>query len=274
MLLAMLAAVALRADPVPVAPDEARRLSPDALAERLLAPGHPPAMQVVVGPQGMEPPTPPNSPERTRIRLFLRPVPLAGSDDFCERTIVTLFLKPAWRSTDGTIPATTAENLSTAQAYRWAGDGRAHGCDGSRWHYFQPRPGELAETLDIVRRLARARDRAASHRRLGFAVTLDDPQGREFRALELSDPSMPGPPTVVLTDARAALADMPIGEVGYVGPVDGIGGIPPMDLTNREHGRGAATAALFIGNDWNVGIAWRGDRITRVELIHHYPPPF
>lgn len=264
MLLALLAAVALRVGPVPVTPDEARQLPPDALADRLLAPGHPPAMEKVVGPDRGEPPPPPPPPpgmppEPTRVRLYLRAAPAAAASDFCEQVIVTLELKADGHPVDGSTNDT---------AYRWRDTGRPGGCDASRSEFFRPPADHTAQALQAVRQLAPARSRAASGGRLGFELVLDDQEGRWMRNYERVHPDGK-PPFPVLTDARKALAGLAVDEIGYAGPIDSLGGKALDGFAG-----GPESAGFFIRSDWTVGIAWARDRVLRVRMVRAIPAPF
>lgn len=140
----------LRENGPAITPEQAVALSAAALGDALLAPGHPPVTEVTVGPEGMEPPTPPGMPDFTRIKLYLEPI-RSGKTDFCERVIATVYLAPVNRLKDGHLPASPAARISTQTAYRWVGPPQnGITCTASKYQFFTAKPEAEDQALEAV----------------------------------------------------------------------------------------------------------------------------
>jgi hypothetical protein len=237
-------ALQLRQDGPSLTLQEAKALTPQALGDALLAPGHPPVTEAGVGPQGMEPP-PPGAAVSTRVKLFLQPAP-SEQPGFCQRTVATLYLEPG-DAPKGMRPG----HLATEIAYRWSGEAHAgSACSAAQYAFFIPRPGEERLALGAVRLLASASEAARQKRRIGYPLSLEDKEGPEMLAYERANPKEPTiPGWRIMTDAREALATLPIDAVTYAGPSSTA--IPdilrPADLArgkNRCRARRSFSAAI------------------------------
>lgn len=276
ILVSILAAAALGLSPNARAltPEQARALTPQSLADALLAPGHDPATEAVVGREGMYPPTPPGEPEITSIKLYLIGKP-STEPGFCEKQLVTVTLAPAAREMDGRVAPARPASLSTETMYRLRLEDNAH-CEVSRNAYFVPDPGALEQRLNTVRLLAKAVWSAKHGARLPFELTVDDKHAREIARLRAAgaDLGPVQPWEKPLTDARAALARLPIEQITWTATESSWSN--PLSEADRvgPHGQALKTAVLFMGNEWLAGIALDHHRIVRLRLVRDIPPPF
>jgi len=262
--------VALRGDAVPMTVARAKALTPQALGDALLAPGHPPVVLAHVGPRGLAPPPPPGAPVATPIRLVLRGIPSA-QPGFCQQTVASIDLKPVGRLADGSLPAAAADTLATHVQYRWRGD---VDCAAPADAFFVPRDGEAMRDFAIVRLLAKAQQAARRGGRPGFPVSVTDKMGPELIAYQRSNPTQPPVAGLtVVTDARKALAMLPIEEIGFVGR-----STTAFPDSLRPSDTDAATRAdattIFMGGVWTVGLVLERGRIVRMRLRREIPPPF
>ncbi|MEO8375236.1 MAG: hypothetical protein ABI471_08420 [Sphingomonas bacterium] len=266
--------IRLRQDGPSIAPEDAKGLTPQALGDVLLAPGHPPVTEVAVGAQGMDPPTPPDSP--VRVKLYLEP---ASSEQtgFCQRIIATVYLDPAGSSKDAGSAKGRPNNLSTETAYRWSDETRkASACSAPKFAFFIPRPGEQQQALEAVRLLASARRAARQGTRLSFPVSIEDKEGPEMLAYQRRYPQRPRIAGLrIMRDAKKALASLPVDAVTFAGPSSTAGSdlLHASDLVDakRPSLRGMT---IFLGGDWVVGLAIAERRIFRMRLLRQIPPPF
>lgn len=264
----------VRADAPPVSPDQANALAPAALGDLLLGPGHPPVVEATIGPEGLEPPPPPGAPVATRIKLYLQPSH-GLEPGFCERIVATIYLKPVDRLPDGNLPAAGPDKLSTETAYRWVGKQRDAACDAPRYAFFIPDAGEKEQALQAVRLLASASRAAQQSRRLTFEVSVEDKEGPEMAAFERDNPQLPaGTPMQTITDARQALAALPVDMVQYAGRRGMSAGLfHDSDPVGRS-GRTLQAMTLFLGGDWYAGLVIDGGRIKLIRLLRKIPAPF
>lgn len=260
-----------------MSPAQAQSLSPEALGKALLLNADVPVVEATVGPQGMEPPPPPGPPVPTRIKLYLRPTPSAQTG-FCQQRIATLFLKPTKPVSDGTSPGWVAGDLSSDVAYRWSPKSArgASGCSAPRTAFFTPRPAKVEQALQVVRLLASASYAARHKRKLGFPIFVEDQLGPEMLKYQLAHPALdPIPSFKIISDAREALAALPIETITFVGPASSA--FPDIlkasDLeTSDDHSMEPMT--VFLGGEWTVGLLLERGRITRLRLRRAIPPPF
>ena len=264
--------IAIRSDARPIAPDEARGLPPKELANILLASPHPDAVEATVGPEGMEAPIPPTGPASIRMKLYLDPA-LSAHRGFCERIIATVMMAPAGRLAGGSVAAARPKSVTTEIAYKWIGPKKNFAaCRTPRSSFFTPN-AELTNALETVRMLVAAREEARSHRRLPFALTVDDQMAREmneFRKRGL----LQIPPEEVITDARAALASLDIGMVSFAGPSHRASSDVFRDGDRSLQGRPLDGRIVFLGGVWTAGLIVEGGRVTLIRLKRAIPPPF
>jgi len=263
----------LRQDGPSLSPKEAKALTPQALGDALLEPGHLPVLEVVVGPQGMEPPPPPGGAVPTQIKLYLQPA-LSGESGFCQRTVATTYLQPVSRSKN---PSGRPISLATEVAYQWIGEARgALACSGSKYAFFIPSLEGRQRALEAVRLLAMASQTAERGGRVRFPLSLEDKEGPEMLAYQRDHPEQsPIPDWQIITDANKALATLPIGEVRFAGPSE-------TAFSNVLHVSDFATiknhlargVTVFLGDDWTAGIVIVDGRIVKMRLQRAIPPPF
>lgn len=266
----------LREHTPPITPMQARALTPSTLGDALLMRGHPPVTEAIVGPEGMEPPTPPGRPTVTRIRLFLE-ASRSQQPGFCERIVATVFLKPVDQLPDGTIPASGPDTISTQIAYRWVGTGgSALACAAAKSSFFMPHLGDERQAMAVVRLLALAKEEAEARHKLPFPVSVVDREGPEMAAFDREHPTLPpAPKSEIMTDARKALASLPVDAVTYVGPA--ATATPDIllasDLADAK-GRHLESMTVFLGGDWTAGIVLAQGEIVQLRLLREIPPPF
>lgn len=259
-----------------ITPEDARALTPATLGETLLLPGHPPVIEATIGPEGMEPPTPPGRPTVTRIKLYLEAA-RGEQRGFCQRVVAAIFLKPVSQSPTGTLPASGPDTISTQIAYRWVGTGpNAPACEAPKDSFFIPRPGEEQQAMTTVRLLASAQQDAKQRHSLPFALSVEDKEGSEMAAFYRENHKQPPKRGMkIITDARKALASLPIDAVTFAGPA--MTASPdilfPSDLTDHQ-GRHLEAMTVFLGGDWTAGLVLDGGHIVRLRLLRQIPPPF
>lgn len=270
-------ALALKGGDASINPQQAKRLSPRALGEVLLSGSDLPVVEATVGPQGLEPPPPPGPPSPMRVKLYFRPTPSA-EPGFCQQLVATTFLKPFTSPVNGTASSWRAEGLSTELAYRWA-DGdtpTANSCSAPRTDFFTPEPRDTRQILQVIRLLAWASTAAKARRPLPFPLTIEDRLGPEMLDYLQKHPELsPIPDMKVITDAREALAALPINAVTFAGPASRSypNIIKESDLhTPGNHLTQAVT--IFLGGEWTVGLVLDQARITRMRLLRATPAPF
>lgn len=264
LLLALAAAtwpVRLRADLPPLDDARARAMSPATLGDTLLAAGHPPVVAATVGPEGMVVPPPPGT---VAVRLVLRAEP-AERPDFCRRTVVTVTI------------ARPAATLETRTDYRWIGAaGRAQAPDAPDLEFLAPEPDECDTALDTVELLARLNRQARAGCAPSFPVSIDDQLGREMTAFARAHPRLPHDPDLgIITDPRAALAQLSPDQVTWAGPAHHA--LPDL-LTPADKGQVARrrldARIIHVHGEWTATLLLDGDRVVRMRLLHAVAPPF
>jgi hypothetical protein len=266
--------IRLRQDRPTIAPDEAKALTPQALGDVLLAPGHPPVTEVAVGPQLMEPPAAPGSP--VQVKLYLEPASSEQSG-FCQRTIATVYFDPAGSLKDAGAPKDRPGSLATEIAYRWSDETRkASACNAPKFAFFIPRAGEQQQALEAVRLLASASRAARQGTRMSFPVSIKDKEGPEMLAYLRQHPEDSRIADLrVLTDAKKALASLPVDAVTFVG----LSSTVLVDVLHASDTVGAKQPSLrgmtiLLGGDWAAGLVIVDGRIVRMRLLRQIPPPF
>ncbi len=271
----LMPAVKLREGGPAITLDQAKTMTPQALGEALLVPSHLPVTEVTIGPEGMEPPTPPGRPTVTRVKLFLQPV-RSEQQGFCERVIASVLLKPVFRSAEGKLPASGPDSVSTQTAYRWVGRTRDDAsCGAPKLEFFVPQPGGAPQAFAVVRLLAQARQDARRGRHLTFPLSVEDREGPQMMAFDREHSEQPPTPRLtIITDARKALASLPLGEITFAG--QSAAASPDIlrvsDLID-DHGHGFQGMTVFL-DDWTVGLVIDDNRIVRMRMLRQIPAPF
>ncbi len=266
----------LRPEGPSISPEEAKALPPQALGDALLAPGHLPVLEVVVGAQGMEPPPPPGGVVPTRVKLYLKPL-LSEQSGFCQRTIATTYLQPVSRPENSSASGGRPINLTTEVAYRWIGEARgALACNAPKYAFFIPSLEEKQSALEAVRLLAAASEAAKKGRPLGYSLSLVDKEGPEMLAFQREHPELtPVPGLRIINDAKKALASLPIGEATFAGPSEtAFPNILKASDLKTTKSRVARGMTVFLGGDWIAGLVIVDGRIVRMRLQRAIPPPF
>ncbi len=244
MLTLLLMGQAIAAAPGPVAIESearAKAMTPAALADLMLAPGHPPIDAVEVGPPGMVPPPPPGSPPQFDVRLFTRPRP-AAEPGYCTRQrIAATVLNPG---SDATVAIERTETLLRL--------GRP--CVGGRASY-----GTFADTDAIA--IVRDLDKGRRTRGKEPPVTYVDRLPADFSAPRYAS-------------GAAALAAVDLGQIHWAGPARRAGSLS--DAVRRDLAAlpKRAMAIAFYAGFWTGVVARENGRITRVWLDRAIPPPF
>lgn len=266
----------LRENGPAITPEQAVALSAAALADALLAPGHPPVTEITVGPEGMEPPTPPGVPHSTRIKLYLEPM-RSGKTGFCERGIATVYLVPVNRSKDGHLPASPAARISIQTAYRWVGPPQnGVTCTASKYQFFTLKPDAEDQALEAVHLLGLASQDAKLGRRIFFPVSVEDREGPSMLAFERRHPEIPRDPELkIITNAKKALASLPVDAVSFCGLASTAypDVLRPVDRKIKM-GTEQRAMTIFLGGDWAVGLIISGGQIKLMRIVRELPAPF
>lgn len=227
---------------VPIASvDQARAMSPQALASALLAPGHPPVDFVQVAPTTMDPPPPPDAPPQFRVVLHTVPAAAAESG-FCRRSrIEAIVLSPG--------PAATAKIERVRTLHQLADR-----CVGGNRPY-----GDYQDTASMAAIRDLAVQRAAK---------------RPTIEVEVYDRMPPAANDARYTDGLRALRAIRLDHVGWAGPARS-GGSLPDEQRQRCAGRVQCEQIGFYADRvWSGVVTRERGRITHVWLRRQIPPPF
>ncbi|MES3099971.1 hypothetical protein [Sphingomonas faeni] len=276
LVLAMLAAtIEVRRDGPPLTLEQARAMTPAALGDALLTSPHPPIVEAVVGPEGMVPPPPPDTPEATEIKLFAAAVP-ASQPGFCEKVRATITLAPVMRR-EGTLPPARAQAVSSTPLYRWAepSAGPAR-CEAKRYAFFALDPGLGDRAFTVIRLLGTLKN--AYDRKV--QISIDDRGAREMRDYakghrdEMKD--MPKDAITPIVSGRSAISKFPISSITAIRRYVDAWDRNPLTRTDlkavKDHGWEAYQ--IFAGGEWDTGVIVDGDRIVTVRFVKAVPPPF
>lgn len=265
--LAATGTIALNPAAPALTPAEARARSPSALADALLAPGHPRVTETVVGPEFNGPPPPPGAPSTTEIRLYFAAT-RTGPLSFCEKKVALVTLAPVFGSLVS-LPPARPRTLALSSTYRWRAPGRS--CEGDYRSFFSVVPKLGSSSFGVVRALAELRRRRGA----GVPVSIDDRYARDIGEYWREHPDKDNPPPVPITDGRKALAAFPIDAISGVYPAgySPTDPLTPADLRTPS-GRALEGVSLFAGGEWNAGLVLDGGRIVRVRLERAIQPPF
>ena len=266
--------VALRTDGPSVDPKAAEQLSPEAVGNLLLAPGHPPVTDVRIGPEFMVP-YPPGVKIPTRFELHLKPFK-SREPGFCERTIAIVHLASVDQLPDRSVPSSRPDTIETRTGYQWAGRAKesVKGCGEPKRPFLVPKPEERADALRLIRILASAQARARRVKRQPYLMSVEDSVGPGMREYQREHPEDEQFDWEVFTDPHKALLAVPLDAVSYAGPSSAFS---PNILTEDDRGRMSLdmrTASVFAGGEWTIGMILRGDEIILMRMQRAIPPPF
>jgi hypothetical protein len=215
--------------------EQAKAMTPQALANALLAPGHPPVDVADVAPLTMDAP-PPGAPPQFRVVLRTRPEPAEAG--FCRRMVIDLIvLNPG--------AAATSQIARTREGHRLGTP-----CVGGKAAYGDYRDStarEAIRTLDALRQ----------RRRISVPVTFRDDMPADFRIERY-------------TDGVTALRAVPLDAVSWAGPASS-GSFS--DMVGPKRGSGTQIG-FYAGGLWGGVVTIENARITHVALRRRIPPPF
>jgi hypothetical protein len=274
-LLLMIATVDVRQDGPAITLEQAKTMTPAELGDALLAPNHPPIVEASVGPIGMMPPPPPESPIQSEIRLYTAAQP-SSEKGFCEKIQATVLLDPVTRI-NGTLPPARAVRLVKTKLYRWAAKGpKPSICEGKHYDFFETGANTATLSFKVIRLLAALQEKRGG----GVTLSIDDEYARSNRAYLSRRPSdrdkFPKASITQITNGRAALAQFPIPSISSINeyseswPSDLL---RQKDITNVD-GTKIEAVSLFAGGLWSVGIVLSNDKITVARFVREIPPPF
>ncbi|WP_137897226.1 hypothetical protein [Sphingomonas sp. 2SG] len=274
-LLLMIATVDVRQNGPAITLEQAKTMTPAELGDALLAPNHPPIVEASVGPIGIMPPPPPESPIVSEIRLYTAARP-SDEADFCEKTRVTVKLSPVTRM-NGTLPPARAAEVYTKELYRWAiKDAAASRCDGKSYDFFEAEADTARRSFKVIRLLAALQQK----RGIGAKLSIDDEYARSNRAYVSRRPSdrgkFPKASTTQITNGRTALAQFPITSISSINAYSESW---PSDLLRQKDirnvdGTKLEAISLFAGGLWSAGIVLSSNKITVARFVREIPPPF
>jgi hypothetical protein len=242
MLALLLMGQAIAAAPGPVAIEseaQAKAMTPTALADRLLAPRHPPVDFAFVGPPGLVPPPPPGAPPQFHVTLWTRPV-IANEPDYCTRRRIQITVRSPGAHTSVTID-------ETATLFRF---GRPCAARQSKYGEYVD-----AAAFPLVRDLARVR------RSNSVKVIYSDRLPDEVRVPRYAS-------------GRDALAAVNLGEITWIGPARRVAGLRTDVESDLAALPADATRTAFFAGFWTGVVVQEHGRITRVWLHRAIPAPF
>lgn len=220
---------------------QAKAMSPQALADILLAPGHPPVDIADVAPLTMEAPPPPGAPPQFRVVLFTTPVD-AREHGYCERMRIDAAVIDLGR-------AATAKVSDVRLLHRL--DGR---CGETGKLEFGRYDG--AATMAVIRDLDRLR--AAS---------------RPSIRVDFYDEMPNGTVDVRYRDGLSALRAVRLDRVSWAGPASMGGSLP--DKKRWKCARANCEQFGFYADGiWSGVVTREAGRITSVVLERAIPAPF
>jgi hypothetical protein len=272
-LIMMAATIEIRRDGPALTVAQAQALTPEALADVLLVPGHPPVDEAIIGREGMYPPPPPGTLEATEVRFFTTPVPSSKSG-FCERTEALVTLAPVMRQ-NRELPPAGAMTVSLTPMYRWADKAKgALSCKAPRGDFFKLDPKLGDRTFTVIRALQALKSGSAKN----VQISIDDRGAREMRDFVKRNsylPSLSKSTITPITSAREALRMFPITRVAsirlYVRVWDN-GPLHEDDLKARSN-HPIDAVQLIAGEQWNTGVVLQGGQIVTVRFVKAIPPP-
>jgi hypothetical protein len=253
-------------------------MSPNALGDALLTPGHPTILETRVGVQGMMPPPPPDTPFQSPIDLVVKPE-VSSEQGFCERSVAHVLLAPVVFSLGKDLAARPVQ-ISTEQTYSWiVNSGEGAECDAHYRRYFSLQKGYERQVLTLVRSLAELQARVKAGRRIAPKITVDDREAPKWRKFAQTNKDPRIQPTAEdmtpLTDGKVALSSISIGNISSVefGRQSWHAPLKDKDLTGKG-GAARDHAALFASGEWTLDVALDGSRIALIRMVRETPPPF
>lgn len=222
---------------VPIASvEQAKGMTPPALAAALLAPGHPPIDDASVAPLTMEAPPPPGAPPQFRVVLRTRPE--AAEPGFCTRTAIDIIVVNPGDSAVSRIERTRVLHRL----------GRPCAVGGAAY-------GDYRDAA--ARNVVGALDALRQRRRINVPVTFRDEMPADFGGERYPD-------------GVSALRAVPLEAVSWAGPArDGSFAFAPAP------GKDSPTKiGFYAGQLWSGVVTLEKARIARVDLRRRIPPPF
>lgn len=234
--------------------EQVRRMSPQALAEMLLGPGHPPIRSATIRPEGMDAPTP----WVTAVEFSTVPAEGPGNR-FCEWQSIVVGFAPVPSNSvprDGLRPAVPT---TTKRERRLSTRPEGQDCAalaGTGIAIDRAPPG----TLRLLADLDAAQVRAQAGRRLPFPVTFKDTMADQIR-----DPAF-----VPWRSSRDALRWFPLSAAFVVRPYEA----GTQDLGEPKPRSGEERIQL-LSNSSAILVYRRSDfTITRIHIARYIPAPF
>jgi hypothetical protein len=263
----------LRSDGPEISREGARKMTPSALGDALLAPNHPPIVEAIVHPSGMEAAPPPGySGYRVSLVAAAKWEP---SLRMCSKAIYDVNLEVAPRSQR---PSSSAgprpTQITGVTEYRLpdAGGGNDEHCEAKVVDFFSISSGR---ELEVAQLLAEAHRRAGAPGPLPFPVTVEDTMADDMERFRREHPELVRRPSPLkrVSDPRAALTSLPVKTIGSVDLTNSDFPFKPGDLAG-DQGHSLQGATFVVGEEWVVGLALSGDHIERVRVVRRIPPPF
>jgi hypothetical protein len=271
ILQAVAALATLRPDAPPLDLNVARAMTPIALGDALLAPGHRPIVEVVVHPAGMEAP----ASWVTKVELLAQSQ-MSPESGFCSTTLYTVTFGPPassnWRATS-TNPVRPA-GLEAQTLYRLRNvtpPAGSNGCNGPMHDYFHVDPSLNGREFELVRLLAQAQKAAKSGDALPFDLSFQDKMADDFESLARSHPDIDTRRRFArILNGRGALSAIPLEEIAYIA-------FDPVITPSRPSGdcsQRVCTAELVVGEDWRAEVTFTAHQIVRLHITRAIPAPF
>jgi len=278
MIQAVAAVIALRQDAPALDVNAARAMTPAALADVLLAPGHPTIVGAVVHPAHMEAP----ALWVTKVELLAAPE-LRSKPGLCAATLYTVAFEdpgPASSKFDGRTPIPVRPaSLATEMLFRLPSLTPLTGsqdCNAPMEDFFHLNPSMQGREFELLRLLASARQVAKAGDALPFDLSFKDKMADDFERFASSEPPKDGRVKFVrIPNARAALSEMPLEDISYIG-VDSASGDPatgpPSPLGDCK--QRVCTAEILAAECWRARVAFTAHRIVSLYIERAIPAPF
>lgn len=218
--------------------EQAKSMTPQALADVLLEPGHPPvdSARVLEADYGA-PPVSPDAAPRFEVEFATVPVPAPDEPAFCRRDVAKVVVTAPG-------PAATATLAWTTTRYRMETP-----CVGGSARYGGYKDAGTRRTME----------------RLSIAS-----KGRPAFPILYTDEIQPSPEFPRYASPAEALRAIPFEEVLNAHGASGWG----RDTLERRFGARGEMIEFTVGGIWEGTVAHVGDRITHVILRRRHPPPF
>lgn len=218
--------------------EQANAMTPQALADVLLAPGHPPVdtARVLEADYGA-PPAAPGAPPRFEVQFATVPVPAPDEPAFCKHEVAKVVV--------------TAPGLAAKVALAWT---------TTRYRMQTPCVGGSARYGGF---------KNAATRRIIERLSVAAKGSPAFPIL-YTDEIQPSPEFPRYASPTEALKAIPFEEVLNAHAASGWG----RETLERRFGVRGDMIEFTAGGIWEGTVAHEGDRITHVILRRRHPPPF